>query len=191
MAKGKAYELGVADLVQQELSQGRFGIDPNLARVRHKPQYYSRDRKRNITFDVSVEVYRKGATDPFWLWLWECKNYGHLVPVDDVEEFHAKLSQVGADRTKGTMITPIGFDTGTIEFARSNGIGLWRWIPQDSPVCLMEDAREVADGDILRGLTTPGTADFRFYGYFYGLTCDGILTTDEMDLLKREFAQTG
>jgi len=187
VSKGLDYEQAVLDKVQDELSRGNFGIDPNLARVRHKPNYFSRDRGKDIIFDVSIEVFRKAASKPYWVWIWECKNYSHTVPVADVEEFHDKLSQVGADRTKGSMITPVGFDPGGLEYARSKGIGLWRFIPpQESMVSLMEDRSPVRDSEILRALTTPDTTVFRFYGFFYGMTCDGRLTIDQEELLRHE-----
>ena len=187
MSKGTTYEQDVFNKVQDELNRGKFGIDPNLSHVRRKPKYFSKDRNKHITFDISIEVFRKNAVEPYWIWIWESKNYSHKVPVDDVEEFHAKLSQIGVDRTKGSMITPVGFDPGSVEFARSNGIGLWRLIPQSSPVCLMEDSCEVQDSNILCALTTPDTTAFRYYGFFYGLTCDGRFTTDREDLLRHEF----
>lgn len=186
MAKGTAYEIEVAAALEAQLIQGTLGLDPALATVRRKPSYFSSDRKKDIVFDISIEVCRKGVSVPYLVWVWECKNYSHTVPVDDAEEFHAKLEQVGADRTKGTMITPIGIDKGTIEYARSKGIGLWRYIPQDSLVCLMEDRRGVTDDDILNALTTAETTGFRFYGFFYGLTCDGQLTTDQDELIYIE-----
>ena len=187
MSKGANYEEDVLSKVRDEVSRGNLGIDPNLTRVRHKPNYFSRDRDKDIIFDVSIEVFRKAAAEPYWVWIWECKNYSHTVPVDYVEEFHAKLSQVGADCTKGTMITPVGFDPGAVEFARSKGIGLCRLIPQEALVWLMEDSSEAQDSDILCALTTPDTTAFRFYGSFYGLTCDGRFTTDQEELLRHEF----
>jgi len=187
MSKGTTYEQDVLKLVRDQLSRGNLAIDPNLCRVRHKPNYFSRDRGKDIIFDVSIEVSRKTATEPYWIWIWESKNYSHTVPVDDVEEFHAKLSQVGADRTKGSMITSVGYDPGSVEFARSKGIGLWRFIPRGSLVCLMEDSCEVQDSNILCALTTPDTTAFRSYGFFYGLTCNGRFTTDREELLRHEF----
>jgi len=68
------------------------------------------------------------------------------------------------------MITPVGFDPGGVEFARSKGIGLCRLIPCGSLVWLMEDSSEAKDSDILRALTTPDTTAFRSYGFFYGRT---------------------
>lgn len=187
MSKGTLYENEVANAVEAELAQGNYGLDPSLAVVRRKPAYFSRDRNKDIVFDVSIELSRRGGITPYWIWVWECKNYSHTVPVDDVEEFHAKLSQIGADRTKGTMITPVGFDSGSIEFAKSKGIGLWRFVPSGSLVLIMEDGRGVADADIQRGLTTADTTKFRHYGFFYGLTTSGQFTTDEAELRVSEF----
>ncbi|MBD1907629.1 restriction endonuclease [Funiculus sociatus GB2-A5] len=188
MGKGKTYELDVASLLQQLLDQGELGIHPEQARIQHKPAYYSRDRMKDILFDVSIEVCRRGASTPFWIWIWECKNYSHTIPVDDVEEFHAKLNQVGADRTKGTMITPIGFDEGAYEFARSKGIGLWRWIPKDTPVIRLDTGSELwSQESILYGLMTeitPGLPDGEF---IYGLTTNGQLTTKRSELISLEF----
>lgn len=187
MSKGSQYENQVADAVEAELAAGNYGLDPALAAVRRKPAYFSRDRNKGIVFDVSIELTRKGGATPYWIWVWECKNYAHSVPVDDVEEFHAKLSQIGANRAKGTMITPVGFDSGGVEFAKSKGIGLWRFVPPGSMVLIMEDSRGVADADILRGLTTPQTNKFRDYGGFYALTTGGQFTTDEAGLRRAEF----
>lgn len=170
VSKGTAYELEVAQALEEDLASGRFGLIPSRANVRRRPSYFSRDRQKDIVFDVSVEVFREGASQPYWIWVWECKNYDHVVPVDDAEEFHAKLDQIGADRTKGTMISPKGFAKGTVEYARAKGIGLWRYVPAGSLLCLMEDSRGVADSDILRALTIPDTSEFRCYGLFYGLT---------------------
>jgi hypothetical protein len=186
MAKGTLYENQVATAVEAELAQGNLGIDPGLATVRRKPKYFSRDRQKDITFDLSIEVFRRGASTPYWVWVWECKNYGHRVPVDDAEEFHEKLQQVGADRTKGTISTPIGFDPGTIEYARSKGIGLCRYVPEGSVVLIMEDSRGVDAADILHALTTSDTTKFRFYGFFYALSSEGQLTTDSSELISTE-----
>ncbi len=145
-------------------------------------------RGKSITFDLAVEVRRVGATDPFFVWILECKNYVTRVPVDDVEEFHAKLEQVGADRTKGTVITPVGFDPGAVEFAKAQGIGLCRYIPDGSLVYLMEDDRQATDRDILEALTTPSTDGFRFFGTFYGMTTHGRLVADRDLILQAELA---
>lgn len=189
MNKGTAYELKVMNLVDRKLKEEEFGISPKQAKVLHKPAYYSRDRQKNITFDVSIEVYRKGAETPYWVWLWECKNYSHKVPVDDVEEFHAKLNQVGANRTKGTIITPGGFDEGAYEFARSKGIGLWRWIPDGVPVIRLDTGFDSwSEEVIVCGLTNEITNGFPDDDFVFALTTDGQFTTGCSNLITLEFA---
>jgi Restriction endonuclease len=190
MSKGKDYEIEVASLVQKMVDEGELGIMPELAKIKRKPSYYSRDRQKDIIFDVSIEVSRKNAPEPYWIWIWECKNYSHKVPVDDIEEFHAKINQVGADRTKGAMITPIGFDSGALEFATSKGIGLWRWVPWDSPVSIRDSVDFIDDETnemVIRGLTISDTRKLSS-NYFYGLTSDGIFTTNKLKLIAQEFS---
>jgi Restriction endonuclease len=191
MSKGTDYELKVMNLVKQKLEEEEFGISPKYAKVSHKPAYYSRDRKKNIIFDVSIEICRKDAETPYWIWIWECKNYSHKVPVDDVEEFHAKLNQVGANRTKGTIITPVGFDEGAYEFALSKGIGLWRWIPDGTPVIRLDTGSDSwSDDTVLYGLTHEVTNGFPGDNFVFALTTNGRLTTVCSELIAQEFLDT-
>ncbi|MBD1919312.1 MULTISPECIES: restriction endonuclease [Cyanophyceae] len=188
MNKGLVYEHKVLKEVTQMIDSGRFGLVPSQAKVSHKPSYYSRDREKNIIFDVSVEVFMIDAVDPYFVWVWECKNYNHKVPVDDVEEFHSKLTQIGANRTKGTIITPKGFDDGALNFARSKGIGLWRYIPPEDPICVMNDSQVPRDSDIIRGLTTLETSSFKAFGIglYYGMTCHGNFIVDPFEWIWNE-----
>ena len=188
MNKGTDYELKVMNLVKLKLEEEELGISPGQAKVSHKPTYYSRDRQKDIIFDVSIEICRKGAETPYWIWIWECKNYSHKVPVDDVEEFHAKLNQVGANRTKGTIITPIGFDEGAYEFARSKGIGLWRWIPEGTPVIHLDTGSDSwSDDAVLYGLKNEITNGFPGDNFVFALTTSGQLTTLCSEMIAQEF----
>lgn len=108
--------------------------NPNV-RIRKKPRYYSKDRDAEIEFDVSVEKYLGNPDEnenmrPSIIVIIECKDYSSNIPVDDVEEFHAKLQQVGADNTKGMMITQNGcFQKSALNYAGSKGIALARILP--------------------------------------------------------------
>ena len=191
MTKDTEYENEVADWVAAELAAGSLGLIPGPAVVRRRPAYFSRDRGKDIVFDVSIEVSRRDAATPYLVHIWECKNYTHPVPVDDVEEFHAKLSQVGVNRTKGTMVTPVGFASGGVAFAESKGIGLWRFVPPGSVTLIMEDANGASAADVVRGLTTADPAAFRDFGGFYAMTTAGQFTTDMPELMRAEFAAMG
>lgn len=74
--------------------------------------------------DASIEVVPPGATEPVLVWIWECIDYGHSVPVDDVEEFHAKLEQVGVHETPGGIASRSGFDQGAVACAAGWKIAL-------------------------------------------------------------------
>ena len=87
--------------------------------VHHQRVYTGRVSQRDIKIDVSFNYDIAGAD---LLFLVECKCYGHSVPVDDVEEFHSKIDDIGAH--KGIMITTVGFQEGAIKTARGRGIAL-------------------------------------------------------------------
>ena len=87
--------------------------------VHHKKVYTGRVSKRDIVVDVSFN-YSVAGSDI--LILVECKNYNHKVPVDDVEEFHSKIDDIGAH--KGIMLTTMGFQSGAVKTAKGRGIGL-------------------------------------------------------------------
>jgi restriction system protein len=52
----------------------------------------------------------------------ECKCYAHKVSVDDIEEFHSKIDDIGAH--KGIMVTTVGYQEGAVKTARGRGIAL-------------------------------------------------------------------
>lgn len=131
VAKGNALENKVFNLLQKELIEGRLGIIPSSAKVFQKKGYYSKDREKDIVVDISIEVWSPEAENYALLWVCECKNYNHSVPVDDVEEFKAKLDQIAGKNVKGVIATRNSFQSGSISYARNQGIGLVRVMPGD------------------------------------------------------------
>lgn len=137
LEKGNALEEQVFDLLQIELSKGRLGIDSASGKIFKKKGYYSRDREKDIIVDISIEVWPPGAQNYSLLWVCECKNYVHAVPVDDIEEFKAKLDQIAGKNIKGVMVSRNSFQSGAISFARNQGIGLVRIMPDDQVTWMM------------------------------------------------------
>lgn len=131
ISRGERFERQVLRALRRALAQGALGLVPEMTKVFHRRAYYSQARKKDIIVDVAVELRLAGADVPSILWIWECKDYSSSVPVDDVEEFHAKLEQIGADNTKGTIVTRSSFQSSAFEYARSNGIGLARLFAKD------------------------------------------------------------
>jgi hypothetical protein len=131
MLCGKEFEIEVKNALERVLSAGELGLEPSHAKIHHRKGYCSRDRGKKIIIDISIELFPKDAQTPVLIWVWECKDYNRLVPVDDVEEFHSKLEQIGADNTKGTIITRNGFQRSAFQYAQAKGIGLCRLFPSD------------------------------------------------------------
>ncbi len=126
-AKGNDLELKIFSLFQQEISQDRFFAKKEYCKIFRNKGYYSKDRESNILFDVSIEVYLPGQDSYSLLVLVECKNYGHPIPVDDAEEFFAKVQQVSGLNIKGIIASTNSFADGTLKFARSKKMGLLRY----------------------------------------------------------------
>jgi Restriction endonuclease len=104
-SKGNKLENQVYELIKLLLEKDEFFVDGKKSKVFWKKGYYSQKRKKEIVFDVAIETYSKNAQNYSFLTIIECKNYDGLVPVDDVEEFDSKLSQVGEHNTKGIILT--------------------------------------------------------------------------------------
>lgn len=129
---GEELEIAVFELLKSEIDAGRFFAKKKCCRIFRKKAYYSKDRESNIVFDVSIEISLPGAEEYSILVLIECKNYGHAVPVDDIEEFFTKTQQVGAANTKAIAISNNSFQSGALTFAKSKKMGLARYFaPQE------------------------------------------------------------
>ena len=136
--KGDAFERRVYDALVTELANEKLCASPRHAKVFRKKAYHSRDRNSGIITDVSIEVFLPDRVHPTLLWVFECKDYTGSVPVDDLEEFHAKLNQIGEDNTKGTFVTSGALQRGALNFARSKRIGVVRLLPSDQLEIVLE-----------------------------------------------------
>jgi len=130
--KGDALEKRIRDLFQTEINADRFWAKSANCKVFWKKGYHSKDRQSEIVFDVSVEIFLPGAKEYSSVVLIECKNYAHPVPVDDAEEFFAKVQQVAAANAKAVLASTASFQSGTRQYAKSKGIGLMRYFGADN-----------------------------------------------------------
>lgn len=96
----------IASFVGVEVAQGKT--------------YVGRISHRKIKFDVSFVLKIAGGAN--LLVVVECKHYGHKVRVDDVEEFHSKLDDIGAQ--KGILVSTKGFQAGAVKTATGRRIAL-------------------------------------------------------------------
>lgn len=126
-AIGDTLEAKIHALVLSEIEHDRFFAKKSCCKVFRKKGYFSRDREKKIVFDISVEIYLPGAQDYSILVVFECKNYAHSVPVDDVEEFFSKLQQISGANVKGIVAATSAFQQGTRTYSKSKGLGLLRY----------------------------------------------------------------
>jgi hypothetical protein len=151
---GLHFELAVKRRLEQSLAGGLFGIAAASALVHHRKAYPSAERRGSIVVDLSVEIFRHTATEPFLIWIWECKNYKRPIPIDDVEEFHAKLQQIGSDRTKGTIVASTSFQASSLAYAQTHGIGLVRLIQRRAFAFVLESGTTLTEAEIAELVTT-------------------------------------
>jgi hypothetical protein len=130
--KGSTFEKRVHNYLAAEIAANHFWAKKGNCRLYWKKGYHSRDRNSKITFDIAIELYLPQANEYSCVVLVECKDYSGSIPVDDIEEFFAKVQQVGAANAKAVFASTGAFQKGAREFARSKGIGLIRSFGPDN-----------------------------------------------------------
>lgn len=123
--KGNRFEKRSLAIIKRALDEGSLGIK-DYVKIFEKPSYYSDDRKSNITFDLSIEVWPPNAKRFVLVYIIECKDYSKPIPVDDVEEFYGKVLQVAEGCAKPVFIANNAFQQGAFRYAESKRMMLIR-----------------------------------------------------------------
>lgn len=162
LSKGNSYENLVFEFFKRELKSGRLAFYPRAGEIFAKRSYYSTHRKKDIVFDIAIEISLPGKKDWTHLMLIECKNYEKRVPVDDIEEFSSKVIQVSLTGVKGIVVSRNGFQEGAVNFAKSNHIALirlldnknFKWVLNRVATRLpKEELLKEVQNDVFRALT--------------------------------------
>lgn len=186
MKTGKTFEKELKNALEYELNQGILGIDPQQTKVFLNKSYYSKSRKKPIKTDVSLEVYIQGADEPYFIWIWECKDYQKQVPVDDIEEFHAKLEQIAIHKTKGTVVCRNGFQASAITYAKDMSISLARMLANGSIIRCTMDLNNISAEAVLFGLAHEDTQHLS--SMFYGLSSSGNGVETIKEFIELEYS---
>jgi hypothetical protein len=192
MRSGEALEIQVKRMLEFDLQEGKLGLTPGTAQIFHHKAYFSKDRSSDIVFDIVIEVRRPNASEPWLVWIWECKDETRAVAVDEVEEFASKLQQIGVHGVKGTMASRNGFQQSAVQYAKSKRIGLLRQLADGTTIRLLEAVRTVSDASVLFGLTHPDTRNL--CSMTYGLSSSGLGVDQFRDFVQielNEAAQDG
>ncbi|MDN5526082.1 restriction endonuclease [Acinetobacter sp.] len=121
-SKGKEYEIAAYQYFDNLIKQRFFGYPPEQCYLKHQSPYFSKDREKNIYFDLSLEYFLPDQSTPFLIHIIECKNYNKKVCIDDVEEFASKLEQLRTFKVFPIFLTTVGFQEGCLTFAKNRGI---------------------------------------------------------------------
>jgi len=121
-------------------------------RVFHLKEYPRRSSGLPIKIDVSFETEVAGARIVVLI---ECKHYRRQVDVGAIDEFFAKLQDVGAH--KGIIVTTLGFQPGAEKAAEGRGIAIA--LLSDNVVSgeliYIRKRRDKERADVLRGNIRP------------------------------------
>lgn len=121
---GNDFENKSYKIIENALNNKDLGLIPENCKVYRKKGYYSSRRKKDIIFDLSIEVTPAKADKPTLLYLIECKKYSSTIPVDDVALFAKYISEIHDYAIKGVFITNNKLQSGAIEEITSHGIML-------------------------------------------------------------------
>lgn len=102
-------------------------LSPDYCKILKKKKYYSERRQREIEFDIVIEIYRKGASEPQFRVFFECKNYATSIPETEVTDFSHKLSDIGLHDTKAFIVTKTKLANGAFNLANSEKIGVIKY----------------------------------------------------------------
>ena len=125
--RGDAFEDAIYELLKQQIETDRFWARRECCHVFRKKAYHSKDRQKDIIFDLSIEIALPGEKSYSLLVLVECKDYSTSVPVSDLEEFWAKVQQVAGANVKGIVASTAAFQDGALRFAQSKGFAVLRY----------------------------------------------------------------
>lgn len=174
---GDEFEQRVFKLFSELLARGHLSCNFENSKIFSKKRYYSNDRKDEIEVDISIESYTHGREQYSTLLVIECKNYSSAVPVNDIEEFHSKLQQIGA--SKGIVVSSNIFQRAALNVAQAKRIGLARLLPESELQWILDRStsgkitnghQETVNGDLIEILTNNRFESpyIEFAGYFSG-----------------------
>jgi Zn-dependent peptidase ImmA (M78 family) len=122
VAKGDAFEAKALTIINKLIEDEILYLPINSIRITPKAKLFSRDRKKDIIFDLTIEVWPPNADRYSMIYIIECKDYKNRVPISKVEDFHSKIQQVTGVNVKGIFITNSPLQEAAYNFAESKGM---------------------------------------------------------------------
>lgn len=119
---GDNFESKSLDIIRKVIEEEQLGYLGKHLKIFSKKGYYSYLRKKNIEFDITIEVWPPNANRYVLLYIIECKKYSKRVPVSKIEDFHDKIRQINGVNVKGIFISNTPLQEGGFNIAESVGM---------------------------------------------------------------------
>jgi hypothetical protein len=91
--KGENFESKSKEILKKVIEEERLGHRPEYLRIYEKKKYYSKERKKEIEFDLTIEIWPPGADRYVIIYIIECKDYKSRVPVEKLSDFVTRLGK--------------------------------------------------------------------------------------------------
>ncbi|MHC1550269.1 ImmA/IrrE family metallo-endopeptidase [Phyllobacterium sp. K27] len=115
-------------LDQQRRGELVYGLNPpDNCKIFKKKGYYCKERAADIQFDVVIEIYRLGSSNPSLYVIFECKNYEGSIPETCVTDFSDKLGRIFKHAVKGVLVVSSRLQSGAENVARSRSMGIVKY----------------------------------------------------------------
>ncbi|MBR1513885.1 MAG: ImmA/IrrE family metallo-endopeptidase [Bacteroidales bacterium] len=121
-AKGDAFEERVFKILQKLLQTESLPINCKRSQIYCKKKYTSKESKKDIVFDIAIESFMPDSEEIANLTLIECKDYASPIEDSKIRDFIFRMNEVGAN--KGYFFTTSRFQSGVLEIAKANRVGL-------------------------------------------------------------------
>lgn len=109
---------------KKAISEGQLGYLSDSLRFIPKSKYWSAKRKKEVNFDLAIEVWPPSAKRYVFIYLIECKNYKRCVSVDKINTFQLDLNELGLANSEGIFITNSPLQEAAYNTADSAGLML-------------------------------------------------------------------
>ncbi|MES2591754.1 MAG: ImmA/IrrE family metallo-endopeptidase [Bacteroidota bacterium] len=119
---GDEFESKSLAIIKKVIEEAQLGHLAPCLQIFSKKEYYSPQRKKNIKFDLTIEVWPPGAARYVLIYIIECKDFATRVPVNKVEDFINKLQQVSGVNVKGIFISNSPLQEAAYNIAESVGM---------------------------------------------------------------------
>ncbi len=97
---------------------------PKLCKIHLKKKYYCKERENFIEFDVVIELFRRGGTEPHMYIVFECKNHARAIKESHINDFSDKVGRLFKHSSKAIIVVSSSLQSGAKNTAKNRGIGI-------------------------------------------------------------------